>query len=92
MDAGVAAGCLSPLADDGRADWARVEYPKIDFNDLTTTAAPKSAEAPKTIDDVDPELLRTYEKLGIPLASRKSSPACRNARSPSTRCSIPFRW
>jgi Fe-S cluster assembly protein SufB len=52
-------------------NWARVEYPKIDFNDLYYYAAPKSAEAPKTIDDVDPELLRTYEKLGIPLAEQE---------------------
>jgi Fe-S cluster assembly protein SufB len=52
-------------------NWARVEYPKIDFNDLYYYAAPKSAEAPKTIDEVDPELLRTYEKLGIPLAEQE---------------------
>ncbi|MEW7006719.1 MULTISPECIES: Fe-S cluster assembly protein SufB [unclassified Lentilitoribacter] len=48
-------------------DWARVNYPKIDFNDIYYYAAPKGQTGPMTIDDVDPELLRTYEKLGIPL-------------------------
>ena len=48
-------------------DWARVGYPPIDYQDLYYYAAPKSAAGPKTLDDVDPELLRTYAKLGIPL-------------------------
>jgi Fe-S cluster assembly protein SufB len=48
-------------------DWARVGYPPIDYQDLYYYAAPKSAAAPKTLDEVDPELLRTYAKLGIPL-------------------------
>ncbi len=47
--------------------WARVRYPKIDFQNLYYYAAPKSLSAPKSLDEVDPELLRTYEKLGIPL-------------------------
>jgi Fe-S cluster assembly protein SufB len=47
--------------------WARVHYPKIDFEDLYYYSAPKSSEGPKSLDEVDPELLRTYEKLGIPL-------------------------
>ncbi|MCE1237517.1 MAG: Fe-S cluster assembly protein SufB [Hyphomicrobiales bacterium] len=47
--------------------WARVSYPKIDFQDLYYYAAPKTTPAPKSLDEVDPELLRTYEKLGIPL-------------------------
>jgi len=47
--------------------WARVHYPKIDFEDLYYYSAPKSTEGPKSLDEVDPELLRTYEKLGIPL-------------------------
>ena len=46
-------------------DWARVEYPRIDYQEACYYAAPK--EGPKSIEDVDPELLRTYEKLGIPL-------------------------
>ena len=51
--------------------WARVEYPKIDFNDLYYYSAPKSMSGPRTLDDVDPELLKTYEKLGIPLAEQE---------------------
>jgi len=47
--------------------WARVNYPKIDFQDLHYYAAPKSLSGPKSLDEVDPELLATYEKLGIPL-------------------------
>lgn len=52
-------------------DWARVNYPKIDFNDIYYYAAPKGQNGPMTIDDVDPELLRTYEKLGIPLIEQE---------------------
>ncbi|TCD12409.1 Fe-S cluster assembly protein SufB [Oricola cellulosilytica] len=51
--------------------WARVEYPKIDFNDIYYYSAPKSMSGPKTLDEVDPELLKTYEKLGIPLAEQE---------------------
>ena len=52
-------------------DWARVSYPKIDFDDLYYWAAPKSVEGPKSLDEVDPELLATYEKLGIPLREQE---------------------
>jgi len=47
--------------------WAHVHYPKIDYEDLYYYSAPISTEGPKSLADVDPELLRTYEKLGIPL-------------------------
>src|SRR6516225_9072547 len=47
--------------------WANVHHPKIDFQDIYYYAAPKSTEGPKSLAEVDPELLRTYEKLGIPL-------------------------
>lgn len=48
--------------------WAHVHYPKIDFQDLSYYSAPKSmANKPKSLDEVDPELLETYKKLGIPL-------------------------
>ena len=50
--------------------WARVHYPKIDFQDLYYYSAPKSTEGPKSLDEVDPELLRTYERLGIPLSEQ----------------------
>ncbi len=52
-------------------DWARVNYPKIDFNDIYYYAAPKGQDGPMTLEDVDPELLRTYEKLGIPLSEQE---------------------
>ena len=52
--------------------WANVHYPPVDFQDISYYSAPKSreqqrAEAPKSLDEVDPKLLETYEKLGIPL-------------------------
>lgn len=48
--------------------WAHVEHPPIDFNAVSYYSSPKSLEdRPKSLDEVDPELLRTYEKLGIPL-------------------------
>jgi Fe-S cluster assembly protein SufB len=51
--------------------WAKVHYPKIDFQDLYYYSAPKSTEGPKSLDEVDPELLRMYEKLGVPLKERE---------------------
>ena len=52
-------------------EWAKVEYEKPNFQDLYYYAAPKTAEAPKSLDEVDPELLATYEKLGIPLKEQE---------------------
>src|SRR6195256_795589 len=46
--------------------WARVDYPKIDYQDLYYYSAPKKKEL-ASLDEVDPEILKTYEKLGIPL-------------------------
>ena len=52
-------------------EWAFVEYPEIDFQDAHYYAAPKSGEdRPKSLEEVDPKLLETYEKLGIPLAEQ----------------------
>jgi Fe-S cluster assembly protein SufB len=51
--------------------WAKISYPKIDFQDLYYYAAPRKNEAPKSLDEVDPEILKTYEKLGIPLRERE---------------------
>ena len=51
--------------------WSNVHYPPIDYQSISYYAAPKSAEdRPKSLDEVDPELLATYEKLGIPLEER----------------------
>ncbi|GBQ29738.1 cysteine desulfurase [Gluconacetobacter sacchari DSM 12717] len=47
--------------------WAKVSHPPIDFQDAHYYAAPKKKAGPKSLEEVDPELLRTYEKLGIPL-------------------------
>ncbi|CCB64326.1 Fe-S cluster assembly protein SufB [Hyphomicrobium sp. MC1] len=51
--------------------WAKVHYPKIDFQDLYYYSAPKSTEGPKSLAEVDPELLETYKKLGIPLKEQE---------------------
>jgi len=49
-------------------EWAHVHYPEIDFDAVSYYSSPKSMEdGPKSLDEVDPELLATYEKLGIPL-------------------------
>lgn len=50
--------------------WAKVDYPPIDYQDIYYYSAPKSAKEPKSLDDVDPELLKTYDKLGVPLHER----------------------
>ncbi len=52
-------------------DWALLNIPPIDYQDIIYYAAPKKKEGPKSLDDVDPELLRTFEKLGIPLEEQK---------------------
>ena len=52
-------------------NWARVHYPKIDFQDMYFYAAPKNAPRPKSLADVDPALLEMYEKLGVPLKERE---------------------
>ena len=51
-------------------NWAKIGYPKIDYQDIHYYAAPKKKDGPRSLDEVDPELLRTYEKLGIPLRER----------------------
>lgn len=52
--------------------WANVEYAPIDFNDIIYYSAPKKgAEGPKSLDELDPELLKTFERLGIPLGEQK---------------------
>jgi len=50
--------------------WANVHYPPIDYQDMVYYSAPKAQSGPKSLDDVDPQLLATYEKLGIPLQER----------------------
>jgi len=63
--------------------WARVDYPKIDFQSLYYYAAPKNSEGPKSLDEVDPEILRMYEKLGIPLKEQEVLAGVRKHDEPS---------
>jgi Fe-S cluster assembly protein SufB len=52
--------------------WSTVEHPAIDYQDISYYSAPKSGkDGPRSLEDVDPELLRTYEKLGVPLQERE---------------------
>ncbi|TAK50327.1 MAG: Fe-S cluster assembly protein SufB [Xanthobacteraceae bacterium] len=51
--------------------WAKVSYPKIDYQDLYYYAAPKQKKSLSSLDEVDPEILKTYEKLGIPLREQE---------------------
>jgi Fe-S cluster assembly protein SufB len=53
-------------------DWAKIDRPPIDYQAISYFSAPKSrADAPKSLDEVDPKLLETYDKLGIPLHERE---------------------
>ena len=51
--------------------WAHLNIPDIDFQDIIYYAAPKTKEGPKSLDEVDPELLKTFDRLGIPLEEQK---------------------
>ena len=54
-----------------KPNWAKVSFPDIDFQDIYYYAAPKAKKKLNSLDEVDPELLKTYEKLGIPLNEQK---------------------
>lgn len=62
---------FSPLADVGDAYMPHLNIPPIDYQDIIYYAAPKKKEGPKSLDEVDPELLKTFDKLGIPLEEQK---------------------
>ena len=51
--------------------WAKVEFPQIDYQNIYYYSAPKKKDGPKSLDEIDPEILKTYEKLGIPLRERE---------------------
>ncbi len=51
--------------------WANFDYPKIDFQNIIYYSAPKKREQKESLDEVDPELLKTFEKLGIPITEQK---------------------
>jgi len=52
-------------------DWANINYPKVDYQAIRYYSAPKQDKKPKSLDEVDPELLRTFERLGISLQEQK---------------------
>ncbi|HEY1362403.1 MAG TPA: Fe-S cluster assembly protein SufB [Xanthobacteraceae bacterium] len=52
-------------------NWAKLGYPPIDYQDAYYYSAPKLKQKPKSLDEVDPELIKTYEKLGIPLQEQE---------------------
>jgi len=52
-------------------EWAKLGYPPIDYQDAYYYSAPKVKQAPKSLEEIDPELLKTYEKLGIPLREQE---------------------
>jgi Fe-S cluster assembly protein SufB len=52
--------------------WANVSYPEIDYQDICYYAAPRSASGPKSLEEVDPEILKVYAKLGIPLREQEA--------------------
>jgi len=58
------------LTQEDPQAWAKVQYPPIDYQDAYYYAAPKKKDGPKSLDEVDPKLLETYEKLGVPLFER----------------------
>ena len=59
-------------------NWAKLGYPPIDYQDSYYYSAPKQKDAPKSLDEVDPELLETYAKLGIPLKEQEMLAGVRN--------------
>ena len=68
--------------------WANVRYPRIDFQDLYYYSAPKSTEGPKSLAEVDPELLETYAKLGIPLKEQAVLAGVDGARVEGPRVAV----
>ncbi len=52
-------------------DWQKVHYPPIDYQDISYYAAPKQKERPKSLDEIDPEIRKTYDKLGIPIREQE---------------------
>ena len=62
---------LEMLENDADPTWAKVHYPKIDYQKIIYYSAPKPNKQLESLDEVDPELLATYEKLGISLSEQK---------------------
>ena len=62
---------LQMLDEEKEPTWAKVDYPSIDYQAISYYSAPKPKVELESLDEVDPELLRTYEKLGIPISEQK---------------------
>ena len=71
---------LEMLEKETEPTWAAVSYPKIDYQDMVYYSAPKQKKQLESLDEVDPELLDTYEKLGIPLAKSRRCSGWRRGR------------
>ena len=72
MDVGLEAKAFNRLKALKEPNWQKPKYPKIDYQNLYYYSAPKSLkEKPKSLDEVDPKLIETYNKLGIPLNEQK---------------------
>ena len=70
-------------------DWAMVNYPKINYQDQYYYAKPKSMDKkPSSLDEVDPKLLETYEKLGIPLSEQKILAGVKDDDSNKTKIAV----
>jgi Fe-S cluster assembly protein SufB len=73
--------------------WANVHYPKIDYDAIVYYSAPKpKKEGPKSLDEVDPEVLETFKKLGISLAEQERLSRRGSRESPWTPSSTASRW
>merc|ERR1711865_992641 len=69
--------------------WPHLHYPEIDYQKISYYSAPKSAkDKPKSLDEVDPKLLETYEKLGIPLHEQEMLAGVEGAQYPTKRSNV----
>src|ERR1700716_4015355 len=68
--------------------WARVDFGPIDYQDLYYYSAPKKKDGPKSLDEIDPEILKTYDKLGIPLREREALLGIENADGTRSRVAV----
>ncbi len=68
--------------------WARVNFGPIDYQDLYYYSAPKKNDGPKSLDEIDPEILKTYEKLGIPIRERDALLGIESADGTRSRVAV----
>src|SRR3979411_1423682 len=68
--------------------WARVNFGPIDYQDLYYYSAPKKKDGPKSLDEIDPEILKTYEKLGIPIREREALLGIESADGTRSRVAV----